>query len=72
MNNMFTLKDLGKLNYFLRVQVSHTTIGLHLSQTKYIKDSLCKTKMQFAKPTSTPMTNGLRLLAYGSDPVEDV
>ena len=49
----------------------HTTKGLHLSQTKYINDLLCKAKMQFSKSSSTPMTSGLKLSAYRSDPIEN-
>ena len=67
----FTLKDLGEVDYFLGIQVRHTTEGLHLSQTKYIKDLLCKAKMQFSKSSSTPMTSGLKLSAHGSDPMEN-
>ncbi|KAL6341973.1 hypothetical protein AAG906_038219 [Vitis piasezkii] len=65
LNKSFTLKDLGEVDYFLGIQVSHTTEGLYLSQTKYIKDLLCKAKMQFSKSSSTPMTSGLKLSAYG-------
>ena len=43
----------------------HTTKGLHLSQTKYINDLLCK-----AKSSSAPMTTGHKLSAYGSDLVK--
>ena len=68
-NQNFTLKDLGEVDYFLSIQVRHTTERLHPSQTKYIKDLLCKAKMQFAKSSSTPMTSRLKL--YGSDPVEN-
>ena len=46
LNHNFALKDLGELSYFLRIQVQHTTDGgLHLTQTKYITDLLCKAKM---------------------------
>ncbi|KAL6346756.1 hypothetical protein AAG906_002872 [Vitis piasezkii] len=71
LNKSFTLKDLGEVDYFLGIQVRHTTEGLHLSQTKYLKDLLCKAKMQFAKSSNTPMTSGLKLSVYGSDPVEN-
>ena len=71
LNKSFTLKDLGEVDYFLGIQVRHTTEGLHLSQTKYIKDLLCKAKMQFAKSSTTLMTSGLKLSVYGSDPVEN-
>ena len=70
LNGIFALKDLGEVEYFLGIKLRHTEYGLHLSQTKYIIDLLAKAKMQFAKLVSAPMTHGLRLTAYGSDPVQ--
>ena len=70
LGSTFPLKDLGHFHYFLGLQATMTKEGLHLSQTKYIKDLLCKAKMQNAKSSSTPMTSGLRLTNYGSDPVQ--
>ena len=64
LNGMFSLKDLGEIDYFLGIQVKHIESGLHLSQTKYITDLLARAKMQFAKPVSAPMTHGLRLIVY--------
>uniref|UniRef100_A0A803NGJ8 Integrase catalytic domain-containing protein n=1 Tax=Cannabis sativa TaxID=3483 RepID=A0A803NGJ8_CANSA len=72
LNQEFSLKDLGKLSYFQGIEVNDTPEGIILTQTKYKKDLLCKAKMQGAKPNSTPMTSGLRLSAFGSDPVEDI
>ncbi|KAK0605247.1 hypothetical protein LWI29_024597 [Acer saccharum] len=72
LNTAFALKDLGIINYFLGVQVHKTSEGLHLSQSKYILDLLCKVKMQFANSLNTPMTGGEKLSRYGSDPIEDV
>lgn len=43
-----------------------------LSQTKYVTDVLSKAKMQYLKLVSAPMTHGLRLTSYGSDPVESL
>ena len=45
LNQEFALKELGDMNYFLGVQVKYTAEGIHLSQTKYILDLLCKTKI---------------------------
>lgn len=33
------------VGYFLGIKVSHTTDGIHLSQTKYITDLLGKAKI---------------------------
>ncbi|RVW43373.1 Retrovirus-related Pol polyprotein from transposon RE1 [Vitis vinifera] len=72
LNSEFSLKDLGEVHYFLGIQVSHTNNGLHLSQTKYIRDLLQKTKMVHCKPARTPLPTGLKLRAGDGDPVEDL
>ena len=72
LNKEFALKDLGEVNYFLRIEVQYTTEGLHFSQGKYITDLLCKAKMHGANPISTPMTSGQKFSAYGSEPFHDV
>ncbi|KAL6325708.1 hypothetical protein AAG906_023592 [Vitis piasezkii] len=38
--------------------VKHTTKGLHLSQTKYVHDLLCKAKMNNENGINTPMISG--------------
>ncbi|KAL5554009.1 hypothetical protein UlMin_041410 [Ulmus minor] len=70
LNNSFSLKDLGQLNYFLGIEVKTTAEGLHLSQKRYIKDLLIKSKMDNAKPLPTPMVSSLKLTAsddWGND-----
>jgi hypothetical protein len=57
----FPLKDLGPLSYFLGIQVTRDTTGLHLFQTKYITELLYKTNMSGAKPSKSPCTSGSKL-----------
>lgn len=64
LQDCFALKDLGHLNYFLGLQVTKSKEGLHLSQTKHIKDLLVRAKMDGAKSSPTPMTTGLKLMSY--------
>ena len=67
----FSLKDLGEVNYFLGIEVKKTESGLFLSQSKYIKDLLCRAQMQNARSTRAPLTTGQKFLNYGSQPFED-
>ncbi|XP_062085399.1 uncharacterized mitochondrial protein AtMg00810-like [Humulus lupulus] len=55
LNTKFAVKDLGPLHFFLGIQVHRSTAGLHLSQTKYIRDLLTKTQLLDSKPVATPM-----------------
>lgn len=55
LHHNFSLKDVGRLNYFLGIEVSYpTTGGLFLSQSKYIIDLLQKTKTLDTNVISTP------------------
>ncbi|KAL0553421.1 hypothetical protein IC582_007316 [Cucumis melo] len=73
LNSQFALKDLGKLSYFLEVEVSYPTNGgLFLSQSKYITDLLQRTKMLDAKPISTSMVSGPLLSAFQGELFHDV
>ncbi|KAL6324735.1 hypothetical protein AAG906_017075 [Vitis piasezkii] len=60
----FKMKDLGPLGYFLGIQASRDSSGLHLRQSKYIGDLLHRTKMAGAKPASSPCTTGLKLSTH--------
>ncbi|KAL6316990.1 hypothetical protein AAG906_026683 [Vitis piasezkii] len=64
-NNAF-LNDLGDIDYFLVIQVKHTSAGMHLSQTKYISNLLQKTKMLHVKPVPTPMVSNYNTQLYRS------
>lgn len=45
LSSSFDLKDLGPLNYFLSIQITHTKFGITLSQTKYAFDILQRFNM---------------------------
>lgn len=55
------VKDLGELGFFIGVQASRDSQGLHLYQIWYITDLLRNTKMVGAKPFGWPTTSGLKL-----------
>lgn len=72
LHSVFALKQLGKLDYFLGIEVHTQPNGnLLLTQSKYIRDLLTKTNMQDAKPISSPMVSGLKLSKEGSDLLPD-
>ncbi|GKD72673.1 retrovirus-related pol polyprotein from transposon TNT 1-94 [Tanacetum coccineum] len=52
----FAIKDLGKLIYFLGLEVSYTSDGLFLSQSKYAHDILSRVGLLDSKPVGTPLT----------------
>ena len=67
----FAVKDLGPLNFFLGVEVLSTPHGILLYQQRYIMDLLIRTKMNEAKPITTPMASTTSLSAFDSEPFPD-
>ncbi|XP_022848894.1 uncharacterized protein LOC111371232 [Olea europaea var. sylvestris] len=63
----FALKDSGSLHYFLGIQVTYDSHGLHLRQSKYILEVLDRAHMIGAKPYSAPCTLGSKLAASSGD-----
>ena len=68
----FAVKDLGNLHYFLGIEALWCSNGVYLTQRKYIADLLQKTKMDHAKPCSSPMASTCRLTSTDGEPFEDV
>ena len=53
--NEFEIKELGKLKYFLGIEVAHSRQGIFISQQKYVTDLLKETGKLGCKPASTPI-----------------
>ncbi|MEI4872696.1 reverse transcriptase domain-containing protein, partial [Klebsiella pneumoniae] len=58
---MFALKDLGKLNYFLGIQVQYLGHGFILNQLKYVDDLLQRIGLSNLKPVASPSNLGKHL-----------
>ena len=72
LNSDFSLKQLGNLDYFLGIEVTHLPNGsLLLSQAKYLTDLLAKVNMLNANGMPTPMVSTSKLSRFGSEPVSD-
>jgi hypothetical protein len=67
MQHKFPVKDLGPLSYFLGIQVTRTSTGLHLCQAKYVADILTRTHMSDAKPAKTPCNSGSKLSRFDGE-----
>jgi hypothetical protein len=62
LNSSFLTKYLGKLRYFLGIEVARSKAGISLFQRKYILDILQDTGYLGSKPVATPMESNLKLM----------
>ncbi|GFS44208.1 hypothetical protein Acr_00g0089110 [Actinidia rufa] len=67
----FQMKDLGNLSYFLGIEVSSTSDGYYLSQTKYDSDLLSRVGLTDNKTVDTPLENNVRLNTTDGEPLSD-
>jgi hypothetical protein len=67
----FEMKDLGKLRYFLSIEVIQSPKGIWLLQRQYALNKLSKYGMMGCKPISIPLEQNVKLSANEGDLVED-
>ncbi len=67
----FEMKDLGKLCYFLSIEVIKSLKGISLLQKKYALNKLFKYGMMGYKPISIPLEQNVKLSVVEGDFVED-
>jgi hypothetical protein len=66
----FEFKDLGKLKYFLGIEVARSPKGIALSQRKYTLDLLSDTGMLGCRAALTPIDQNHKVTALSDEPVD--
>ena len=66
----FEIKDLGKLRYFLGIEVARSDKRIFISQRKYILDLMEETDMLGCKLADSPMEANHRLQAGVGDSID--
>ncbi|RVW65211.1 Retrovirus-related Pol polyprotein from transposon RE1 [Vitis vinifera] len=69
--NHFQTKDLGKLKYFLGLEIAQSSSGVVMSQKKYVLDILEETGMLECKPADTSMDPNVKLVPGQGEPLRD-
>ncbi|XP_048437136.1 uncharacterized mitochondrial protein AtMg00810-like [Pyrus x bretschneideri] len=70
--DVFDLKDMGTLAYFLGLQVQYNGDGsLFVNQSKYTKELVKEARMEHCKSTSTPSKPHSQLLTIEGTPLSD-
>ncbi|KAM7488098.1 hypothetical protein LguiB_025582 [Lonicera macranthoides] len=71
LSRFFEMKDLGRLNYFLGLEVLSDSTGYYLSQVKYTSDVLARVGLTDSKTASTPLDTNVRLTPFDGTPLSD-
>nr|KYP45512.1 hypothetical protein KK1_032922 [Cajanus cajan] len=64
------MKDLGKLKYFLGIEVSYSKNGIFISQRKYVIDLLKETRKLGCRTSTVPIEQNRRIGSEECSPVE--
>ena len=68
----FQTKDLGKLRYFMGIEVAQSKDGILLSYRKYTMDILEEIGLLGVKPIDTPMNPNVKPLPNNGEPSSDL
>ncbi|GJX66533.1 retrovirus-related pol polyprotein from transposon TNT 1-94 [Tanacetum coccineum] len=72
MHDEFEMSMMGKLNFFLGLQIKQLEDGIFFNQSKYVKEMLKKLGLEDAKPIKTPMSFETKLTCdEEGEPIND-
>ena len=65
------MKDLGHLNYFLGLEIIHSTDGFYITQAKYASELLSRARLTDSKTVDTPVELNAYLTPTGGKPLSN-
>jgi Reverse transcriptase (RNA-dependent DNA polymerase) len=68
----FYIKDLGRLKYFLDIEIAYSKKGLFLSQRKYVLDLLQEIEKLGCKPIDTPIEPNIKIGPNDDEALTDI
>ena len=71
LSQQFEMKDLGYLNYFLGLEITHSTDGLYITQVKYASDFLSRAGLTDNVTVDTPVELNAYLTPLGGKPLSN-
>ena len=72
LGSVFYLKDMGRLTYFLGLQIHYKENGdIFVNQSKYVKGLIHKARMESCKPSNTPCKLHNQMLLNEGIPLQD-
>ena len=71
LSQQFEMKDLGHLNYFLGLEITHSTDGLYITQAKYTSELLSRAGLTNSKTVDNLVELNAHLTPTGGKPLSN-